>query len=113
MRHHAPSAPTLEEVAARPELAARLAPGARSALLARVAAVLAALSAAPAEAAAREEPDRVLDVPEAARRLDVSRGHVYRNASTWPFTVRRGRKLGFSERGVGEWIADQQRAAAR
>ena len=37
---------------------------------------------------------------------------MYRNASAWPFTVRRGRKLGFSERGVGEWIADQQRATA-
>jgi hypothetical protein len=110
MRAHTPTAPTLDEISRRPELAAQLPASARSALLARVAAVLAALSAVPVvpPAADSSEPDRILDVAEAARRLDVSTGHVYRNASAWPFTVRRGRKLGFSARGLSAWIEDRR-----
>jgi hypothetical protein len=52
--------------------------------------------------------DRVLDVPEAARRLNVSNDYVYRHASEWPFTVRRGRKLGFSARGLADHLRRQQ-----
>jgi hypothetical protein len=48
--------------------------------------------------------DRILDVPEAAARLNVSLDYVYRHASGWPFTIRRGRKLGFSELGLVEYL---------
>ena len=39
--------------------------------------------------------DLVLDVAEAARRLNVSTDYVYRHKDEWPFTVRNGRNLGF------------------
>jgi hypothetical protein len=48
----------------------------------------------------REGPDRLLSVAEAACRLAVSQDYVYRHAAEWSFTVRRGRKLGFSEQGL-------------
>ncbi len=52
--------------------------------------------------------DRLLDVREAARRLDVCTDYVYRHAAGWSFTVRNGRKLGFSEHGLTEYLRGRQ-----
>jgi hypothetical protein len=35
---------------------------------------------------------------------------VYRHHRQWPFTVRRGRKLGFSEQGLTDYLQQQHRA---
>ena len=100
------SPPTLEEIAQHPDLARTLLPAARAAALARCAGVLAALAAADVTAPVpAAQPDRILDVAEAARRLAVSADYVYRHAAEFPFTVRRGRKLGFSERGLADHLA--------
>src|SRR5262249_1072091 len=55
--------------------------------------------------------DRLLDVNEAARRLNVSADRVYRNHNRYPFTVRNGRKLGFSERGLAAYLQRAQERA--
>src|SRR5205823_6309971 len=67
---------------------------------------LARLTASPGDRPRTD--DRVLDVPETARRMGVSRDYVYRRASEWPFTVRRGRKLGFSELRLTEYLHRMQ-----
>jgi predicted DNA-binding transcriptional regulator AlpA len=48
--------------------------------------------------------DRVLDIHEAAGRLGRSESYLYREAHRLPFTVKNGRAVGFSERGIEEWI---------
>lgn len=48
--------------------------------------------------------DRVLNIHEAAPRLNVSESYLYREAHRLPFTVRTGRSIGFSEHGIEEWI---------
>ena len=40
------------------------------------------------------------NVPEIAERLNVDRQYIYRHHHEWPFTVRVGRKLRFSEIGL-------------
>jgi hypothetical protein len=87
-----------------------LAGNVRAVLLARALAVLGAL-AAPAVSngsAPSTGEDRLLDVREAARRLAVSPDYVYRHHHEWPFTIRRGRKIGFSERGLGAYLQQRQ-----
>ncbi|MGA2076708.1 MAG: helix-turn-helix domain-containing protein [Terriglobia bacterium] len=49
-------------------------------------------------------PDRRLSVAEAAEKLGVSKDYLYRHANRLPFTVRIGRSLGFSERGVETYL---------
>ncbi|OLC15993.1 MAG: hypothetical protein AUH29_06350 [Candidatus Rokubacteria bacterium 13_1_40CM_69_27] len=105
--------PTLEAIARDPAVAVQLPPDARAELLARALAVVGAL-AAPAVAvngagAGAPREDRLLDVQEAARRLNVSTDYIYRHSREWPFTVRRGRKLGFSEQGLTEYLHQVQR----
>jgi predicted DNA-binding transcriptional regulator AlpA len=61
------------------------------------------------EAAARNDRndagrDRVLNIHEAATRLGRSESYLYREAHRLPFTVRSGRAVGFSERGIEGWI---------
>ena len=57
------------------------------------------------------DADRNLDAAEAARRLGVSKGYLYRNAKRLPFAVRIGRRLVFSAQGLGRW-SRQQRSGA-
>ena len=53
-----------------------------------------------------EQPDRLLTVREAAKRLGVSTRYVYARADDYPFTKRLGPKtLRFSERGIERWLA--------
>ncbi|MGO9369884.1 MAG: hypothetical protein ACLP0H_19810 [Terriglobales bacterium] len=48
--------------------------------------------------------DQLLDVNAAAARLCVSRGYLFRNHKTLPFTRRVGRGLLFSSLGITEYI---------
>ena len=48
--------------------------------------------------------DRLLDVEEAARKLGKSKDYLYRHAGKYPFTVRDGRRLRFSEAGIEKFI---------
>jgi len=54
-------------------------------------------------------PSRLLTVEETAARLGVSKHSVYENAGKWPFTVRVGRSLRFSEVKLGAWIERRAR----
>ena len=48
--------------------------------------------------------DRLLDANEAAKRLGVSKVFVYKNAGKYPFVVREGRRLLFSEKGLESYL---------
>ena len=48
--------------------------------------------------------DRLLDVEEAARKLGKSKDYLYRHAGGYPFTVRDGRSVRFSEQGIEKFI---------
>ena len=50
-------------------------------------------------------PDRLLRVKEAAALLGMSPDWLYRNADRFRFTVRNGRSLRFSERGLRRYLA--------
>ena len=52
--------------------------------------------------------DRLLDVADVAERLGTSRDWLYRHANRLPFTVRVGRQLRFSARGVENYIQRRQ-----
>ncbi len=59
----------------------------------------------------RGEPqgeDRLLTVEEAAKKLGLSTDWLYRRARKLPFTVRLGRRLRFSERGLDRYIRQRQ-----
>jgi hypothetical protein len=103
------NAPSLDRLAENPGLVMELPGNVRAVLLARAMAVIGALSApAVANGPAAPVEDRLLDVRETARRLAVSPDYVYRHHPEWPFTVRRGRKIGFSERGLGVYLEQRQ-----
>jgi predicted DNA-binding transcriptional regulator AlpA len=51
--------------------------------------------------------DRLLAVEQAAAKLAVKVGWLYRHANRLPFTVRQGRLLRFSERGIEKYIAQR------
>jgi excisionase family DNA binding protein len=46
----------------------------------------------------------LLTVKEAAGRLGMSKSALYKSADSYPFTVRDGRRLRFSSRGIERWI---------
>jgi len=50
------------------------------------------------------EPDQLLDVEEAAKRLSMSKDYLYRHKDKFPFTRREGRKLLFSSSGIDRYI---------
>lgn len=54
------------------------------------------------------EPDRLLEVEEAARRLSVSADTLYRRARDLPFTVRLGHLVRFSSAGIDRFIRTRQ-----
>jgi len=104
---------TLDELVADPSKATGLPVEAVEALLvkhnAAGQALLGALLAARVNARVVEPAkDRLLSVEEAAARLAVTVDWLYRHAKTLPFTVRNGRRLGFSERGIERYIRQQQ-----
>lgn len=51
-----------------------------------------------------QQSDRLLNVQEAARKLDMSEDYLYRHADKLPFAVRTGRRRHFSERGIERYI---------
>jgi excisionase family DNA binding protein len=55
------------------------------------------------------EPDRLLTAEEVAERLGVKTGYVYRNAIRYPFMVREGRYIRFSEQGLSKYLSKCQR----
>jgi predicted DNA-binding transcriptional regulator AlpA len=99
---------TVEQVVAAPTLAATLP---REQLVHLYQLVLAAqgvllpqllLGAPPAPA----EPDVLLDVERAAKRLDVSKDWLYRHPDL-PFRVPIGRHVKYSAAGIDRWIRAQ------
>ncbi len=57
--------------------------------------------------------DRLIEAPEAARRLCVTAEYIYRHAHQFPFTVRLGRAVRFSSAGIdraGQPIRDFRKA---
>ena len=48
--------------------------------------------------------DRLLNAKEASAKLGLSEDHLYRHSNQFPFTVRMGRKLRFSEAGIERYI---------
>ncbi len=77
--------------------------------LAAVLAVLAARLAASCADPQRMKPDnRLLTVDEVAKRLSISSHAVYRRASSFPFAIRIGRYLRFSERGLEEYLESRR-----
>jgi len=50
------------------------------------------------------EPDQLLVIKEAARRLNVSENYLYRHKNKYPFTRREGRKVLFSSSGIDQYI---------
>ncbi len=69
---------------------------------------LAGLSANGQSRTGHDQPDELLDVEEAARRLSLSCDHLYRHAKELPFTVRIGRRLRFSAKGLERYIRQRQ-----
>jgi excisionase family DNA binding protein len=57
----------------------------------------------------RNEPDRLLTVPEIAARMGCSPDYVYRNRHSLPFVRRLGRSLRASERELDRWIGNGRR----
>lgn len=68
-------------------------------------AVLAALVCLPPPS-----PDRLLTIKEAAEKMKVSVSAIYRKSDRYPFTVRDGARLRFSEHGIEEWARGGGRA---
>ncbi len=58
-----------------------------------------------------DDGDKLLTVEEAAARLKCSEVWLYKRAKRLPFTVRVGRSLRFSERGLDEAIREGMRFA--
>ncbi len=106
--------PTLDELAADPARAIGLPAPTAEALQTKCLLVLNALwgrcLAARANANVASEPDRLLDVDAAAKRLGMSKDWLYRHARQLPFRVPQGRLLRFSSHGIDRYILMRQRA---
>lgn len=90
---------TLAEI---PALLAQLA-GVQSVLLARL-----VVEGPQNGSAGLANGDRNLSVTEAAGKLGVKPGYLYRHAGSLPFTVRIGRRLLFSAEGLERWNRRRQ-----
>lgn len=55
-----------------------------------------------------KKADELVDVQEAAHRLQVSPDYLYRHSKQLPFTVRIGRRVRFSARGIERYIERRQ-----
>ena len=104
--------PNLDDLGRAPELARDLPPTAIAALIAKCAAIQAALAAALAEIstdghgalAPRAEADQLLTVEQTAALLNSKKDWVYRHAAELPFAVRVGGQLRFSAEGLQRYI---------
>ena len=104
--------PTLDEVLTDPTRATVLPRASVQALLHRCVAAQTILLGALAMSEAPGgdlEPDSLLNVAAAATRLGCSRDWLYHHAGELPFTVRQGRLLRFSSRGINDYIKRRQR----
>ena len=106
--------PKLSDLAERPELVSSLPPAAAGALLAQIAPLQTALLARvlggvgnPARA------DRCISVQQAAERLGVSRGFIYKHKATLPFVRCVGNTIRCSEAGITARLEDQQPSRRR
>jgi predicted DNA-binding transcriptional regulator AlpA len=96
----------LDPLAQLDALIAAATPAERGSIVVALAARLASLGAAGMVPATQPEgTDRNLDVEEAAARLGMSKGWVYRHGHELPFAVRISRRLLFSERGLEAFLA--------
>ena len=104
--------PTLTELLAHPERVRDLPPEAALSVLGQVAGLtpllLARVASGNGHGPADDGADELLDVKATARRLGASEDYVYRHAKRLPFTVRQGRMVRFSARGIERYI--RQRA---
>lgn len=103
--------PKLEEIADNPVLAIHLPIEVVETLLAKnvvaqsvLMSRLLALRACAVQVERSSDGDRLLDVEEAARKLGKSKDFLYRHAAKYPFTLRDGRTLRFSEQGIEKFI---------
>jgi predicted DNA-binding transcriptional regulator AlpA len=116
---------TIEQLAADPALAARLPAEAIPALMGELAARQAALSAVSSALAARwmeataaragngsgapsGTGDELLNVRQAAAKLNMSPSWLYQNAWRFPFLVRQGGALRFSRCGLERYLEARQ-----
>jgi predicted DNA-binding transcriptional regulator AlpA len=67
-----------------------------------------ALARLTAPAPAASSPDTLLNVTEAAERLGMSAGYVYRHHADFPFTRRIGRSLLFSSAGIQTYLSGKR-----
>ncbi len=87
-------------------------PGLVVALAARLAQLGAGLAAPTSSGNGRPaEADENLSTKQAARRLGMSADYLYRHADKLPFTVKIGRRVLFSARGLEKW--NRQRTGQR
>lgn len=56
----------------------------------------------------REAPDSLLTVQDAATRLQTSTDWLYRNHCKLPFTIKNGRQVRFSSKGIDRYIRERQ-----
>jgi excisionase family DNA binding protein len=103
--------PTVEQLAARPDLATTLAPDVADHITRICLLALSAVTLRPRATSAgdpgsgRPAGDHLLTANEAAARLGISTDNLYRKARSLPFTVRVGpRQLRFSATGIERWI---------
>ena len=104
--------PTLSELLDSPERVSLLPAEAIAALrgeLAKLDTLLLArrLSGGNIQAETGPEGDRLLNAKEASAKLSLSEDHLYRHSTQFPFTVRMGRRLRFSEAGIARYIRPQ------
>jgi excisionase family DNA binding protein len=105
--------PTLADLAAQPARVDELAPDQARALLVQLAALQAPLLArALAGGRTSGDPDELLTVDVAARRLGLSEDWLYRHARRLPFTVHVGRQVRFSARRLEAYIASHANGRA-
>jgi len=60
------------------------------------------------DAREQEEPDSLLTVQDAATRLQTTVDWLYRNSKKLPFTIRNGRQLRFSSKGIDRDIRERK-----
>jgi len=95
---------TLADLVTHPERVDELGPEQARALLAQLVTLQAPLLARALIAGGGRDPDELLTVDVAARRLGLSEDWLYRHAGKLAFTVRVGRQLRFSARRLEAYI---------
>jgi predicted DNA-binding transcriptional regulator AlpA len=53
-------------------------------------------------------PDTLLNITEAAERLGMSAGYLYRHHSEFPFSRRMGKSLRFSNAGISSYLSGKR-----